>query len=74
MSQGVRLHSENRPSKTGANYREADVHMAGNRLGPIGGRIVTEVLIGLIDADATSFRRKHRDWQSRKALSELLAA
>jgi hypothetical protein len=53
--------------------READVCTAGNRLGPVGGRIVTEVLIGLIDADATSFRRKDRDWQSRKKLSELLA-
>jgi hypothetical protein len=54
--------------------READVCTAGNRLGPIGGRIVTEVLIGLIDADATSFRRKDRNWQPRKKLSELLAA
>jgi hypothetical protein len=54
--------------------READVCTSGNRLGPIGGRIVAEVLIGLIDADATSFRRKDRDWQPQKTLSELLAA
>jgi hypothetical protein len=53
--------------------READVCTGGNRLGPVGGRIVTEVLVGLIDADATSFRQIDRDWQPRKTLSELLA-
>jgi len=33
--------------------READTCAGGQRLGPVGGRIVTEVLVGLIDADAT---------------------
>jgi len=54
--------------------READVCAGGHRLGPIGGRIVAEVLIGLIDSDATSFRRKSRDWRPHKTLSELLAS
>jgi hypothetical protein len=54
--------------------READVCTAGNRLGPIGGRIATEVLLGLLDADATSFRREGLNWRSQKKLSELLAA
>jgi hypothetical protein len=54
--------------------READVCTGGHRLGPVGGRIVTEVLVGLIDADATSFRRSHLEWQPRKTLSELLAS
>ena len=54
--------------------READVCTDGHRLGPVGGRIVTEVLVGLIDADATSFRRNNRDWRPRKTLSELLAS
>lgn len=46
--------------------READVCTGGNRLGPVDGQIVTEVLVGLIDADPTPFvttpngtRRKH---------------
>jgi hypothetical protein len=39
--------------------READVCAGGHRLGPMGGRIVAEVLVGLIDADARSFRRSH---------------
>jgi len=52
--------------------READVCTDGNRLGPVGGRIVTEVLVGLIDADETSFRRSQKEWRPRKTLSELL--
>jgi hypothetical protein len=54
--------------------REGDVCTGGNRLGPVGGRIVTEVLVGLIDADATSYRHVSRDWRPRKTLSELLAS
>ena len=46
----------------------------GNRLGPVGGRIVTDVLVGLIDADATSFRRNDHAWQPHKTLRELLAS
>ena len=54
--------------------READVCTGGHRLGPVGGRIVTEVLVGLIDADETSFRWNHQEWRPRKTLSELLAS
>ena len=54
--------------------READACTGGNRLGPVGGRIVTEVLVGLIDADATSFRRNSRNWRPEKTLIELLAS
>jgi Animal haem peroxidase len=54
--------------------READVCAGGHRLGPIGGRIVAEVLVGLIDADATSFRRNSQKWRPQKALIELLAS
>ena len=52
--------------------READARTGGHRLGPVGGRIVTEVLVGLIDADATSFRRNSHDWRPQKTLIELL--
>ena len=54
--------------------READACAGGRRLGPVGGRIVAEVLVGLIDADATSFRHNNQGWKSRKTLSELLAS
>src|SRR2546430_12909449 len=54
--------------------READAYTGGHRLGPVGGRIVTEVLVGLIDADPTSFRRNSRDWRPQKTLTELLAS
>lgn len=53
--------------------READICTGGHRLGPVGGRIVAEVLVGLIDADATSFRRSYQQWRPRKTLTELLA-
>ncbi len=54
--------------------READACTGGHRLGPVGGRIVTEVLVGLIDADATSFRRNSHEWRPQKTLSQLLAS
>ena len=54
--------------------READACTGGHRLGPVGGRIVTEVLVGLIDADATSFRQNSRDWRPQKTLIELLTS
>lgn len=53
---------------------EADACTGGHRLGPVGGRIVTEVLVGLIDADATSFPQNSRDWRPQKTLIELLAS
>ena len=52
--------------------READICTGGHCLGPIGGRIVTEVLVGLIDADPASFRRSHPEWRPQKTLTELL--
>jgi hypothetical protein len=42
--------------------READALHDGDRLGPVGGRIVGEVLIGIIDADPESFRSVDRSW------------
>lgn len=54
--------------------REAEVCTGGQRLGPVGGTIVTEVLVGLIDADPTSFRGDRPDWRPHKTLMELLTA
>src|ERR1700679_1470900 len=54
--------------------READACTGGSLLGPVGGRIVAEVLVGLIYADATSFRDKSQGWKVQKTLSELLAS
>ena len=43
--------------------RESVVRTRGERLGEVGGRIVAEVLLGLIDADAGSYRSVNPDWQ-----------
>jgi hypothetical protein len=43
--------------------READVVGDGDRLGPVGGRIVGEVLVGLLNADPESFRSADPDWR-----------
>jgi Animal haem peroxidase len=43
--------------------KEADAIHDGDRLGPVGGRIVGEVLIGIIDADPESFRSADRYWK-----------
>jgi Animal haem peroxidase len=41
---------------------ESAARADGERLGPVGGRIVAEVLTGLIDADPTSYRAVDPDW------------
>ncbi len=43
--------------------READALHDGDRLGPVGGRIVGEVLVGIVDADPESFRAVDRSWR-----------
>ena len=52
--------------------READVRSGGNRLGPVGARIVGEVLVGLLDLDQTSVRYAPDDWKPAFSLVELL--
>ena len=42
--------------------READVVEDGERLGPMGGRLVAEVLIGLLLGDRLSYLRQEPDW------------
>jgi hypothetical protein len=54
--------------------READACTGGHRLGPVGGRIVADVLVGLIDADPDSIRRNSSDWRPQRTLFELLAS
>lgn len=54
--------------------REAAACTGGQRLGPVGGRIVSEVLVGLVDADRTSFRHATPEWRPRKTLIELLSS
>ncbi|MFF0342655.1 peroxidase family protein [Kribbella sp. NPDC004875] len=43
--------------------KESEHFAAGDRLGPVGGRIVTEVLIGLLRADPASYLSLEPDWQ-----------
>jgi hypothetical protein len=42
--------------------REAEATAAGEHLGPVGGRIVAEVLVGLIRGDRQSYLRQDPDW------------
>ena len=52
--------------------READVRSGGDRLGPVGSRIVGEVLVGLLDLDPTSVRHAPAGWRPGASLVELL--
>jgi hypothetical protein len=52
--------------------READVRSDGNRLGPVGSRIVGEVLIGLLDLDPSSVRHAPAGWRRTASLFEIL--
>jgi hypothetical protein len=42
--------------------REATVLADGKHLGPVGGQIVAEVLVGLIDGDDQSYRAQDPEW------------
>jgi hypothetical protein len=53
--------------------REAAVTTSGNRLGPVGGRIVAEVMATLLDRDPASVRYAGPEWQPRRSLIALLA-
>jgi hypothetical protein len=52
--------------------READVRCGGNRLGPVGARIVGEVLVGLLSLDPSSVRHAPDDWRPTASLIQLL--
>ena len=43
--------------------REAEVQAGGERLGEVGGRIVAEVLLGLLEGDSTSYLNLKPDWR-----------
>lgn len=43
--------------------KEAEVLAKGRHLGPVGSRLVAEVLIGLLDADPTSYRSAFPAWK-----------
>ena len=43
--------------------KEAEVRSGGDQLGPLGGRIVAEVLLGIIDRDPESYRAVQPDWR-----------
>ena len=53
--------------------READVRQGGDRLGPVGARIVGEVLIGLLELDPSSVRHAPPSWTPSATLVDLLS-
>jgi len=46
--------------------KEAEVRCSGKKLGPVGGRIVAEVLVGLLDGDLSSFLNVEPTWQPKQ--------
>lgn len=57
------LHLENRTPLWFYVLREADVVADGEHLGPVGGRIVAEVIVGLIEGDRHSYLHQDPDWE-----------
>ena len=51
--------------------KEAEVRHGGDRLGEVGGRIVAEVLLGLIDGDPTSYRNAEAEWRPELPSSQV---
>ena len=54
--------------------REAATRGSGDRLGPVGARIVGEVLVGLLDLDPESVRHAPAGWTPRASLIQLLTS
>ena len=52
-----------RRHRSGYILKEAQVRQYGERLGPVGSTIVSEVLIGLVHGDTESFLWKKKDWK-----------
>ncbi len=52
--------------------REAAVATSGEHLGPVGARIVSEVIVTLLDRDPSSVRFAEPEWQPRQSLIEML--
>jgi hypothetical protein len=42
--------------------KEAELRAEGKTLGPVGGRIVAEVFIGLLEGDQMSYLRQDPEW------------
>jgi heme peroxidase len=51
--------------------REAAALGSGNHLGPVGGRIVAEVMVTILDRDPASVRSAGRGWRPRGSLIDL---
>ena len=51
--------------------REAAALGSGNHLGPVGGRIVVEVMVTILDRDPASVRSAGRGWRPRGSLIDL---
>ena len=51
---------------------EAEVRHHGERLGEVGGRIVAEVLLGLIDGDPNSYLNAGTDWKPQAHKRDIL--
>ncbi|MDO8211284.1 heme peroxidase family protein [Conexibacter sp. CPCC 206217] len=54
--------------------REAEVHGRSAQLGPVGGRIVAEVLIGLLEADPGGFLKQEPGWRPGRGAVALPSA
>jgi len=52
-------------------FKEAEVRAAGEHLGPVGGRIVAEVLLGLLEADPDSYKNAEPGWRPELPFSRL---
>jgi hypothetical protein len=50
--------------------REAELAHDGRRLGAVGGRILVEVLVGLLQADRSSYLAQQPDWRPEPPLSD----
>jgi len=51
--------------------KESEVRQKGERLGDVGGRIVAEVLLGLIDGDPNSYRNAESEWRPELPSSQV---
>ncbi|MEU4158941.1 hypothetical protein [Actinoplanes sp. NPDC026670] len=73
-----RRHVQERPRPPAAGepaarpvLKEAELTYAGQRLGPVGGRIVAEVILSLLDLDRTSYLSVNPFWRPTVPIAPL---
>jgi hypothetical protein len=61
--------AETKPKRTTFRTSDGDKRIETRQLGPVGGRIVAETIVGLLAGDSSSFLSQHPLWRPERRLT-----